>query len=214
MKSMSLAFVFGLMSQILSAQSLEETLGNLDRELVVERIRKAYVPVSIKLDGEWLVTTTAGTETWKFANQKWTCPGSQIKCEDWIPLSFKWFGGGRGWLAQGGPVKKISYDFKGSKQTTAPGRSTTEEAPTEDHTPEVVLQFEGKRSALEVWEWNSPLSSSMTVSLSLRDFLIERISTGDGSESIEWAPNPTGKGLGLQKIFIDRGSDRALIARK
>lgn len=204
----SLIFSFGI-----CAQNLEEYLTQLDRGLVVERLRKAYAPVSVKLDGDWLITSSAGTETWKYANQKWKCEGSTIKCADLVPLSFRWFANGKTWLTQGEPVKKVSYDFQGSRASVAEGRNAA--APeTEDHPAEAVVQFEGKRNALEVWEWNSPLASSLTVSLSLRDFLIERIKSNDGVESLEWAQRSGSKGLGLEKVFIDRGSERILMVRK
>lgn len=189
----------------------EMTLEQLDRASIVERLKKAYVPVTTKTEGTWTVSNADTTETWTYKGGTWTCPNSRWNCADFVPLSFKWMGSGKNWLAVGAPQRRVQFDFEGSARGVAERGATPM---TEEDESGPALKFEGKRNALEVWEWESSLASGLRVSISLRDYLIERLQYSGDEEILEWAPTGTGKNLALSKILLSRGSEKLVFAKK
>lgn len=193
-------------------ESRDEAMARIDKASIVERLRKAYTPVSIKLDGAWSVTSATVNETWTYSGGKWKCDGSSIKCADWVPATFKFFGSGKGWLNSGGPKERLGNDFQGASRSGVERHSSQaegEEAPGEEQ-----MKFEGKRNALQIWDWASPAVGSVKISISLRDYLIERIKASDSEESLEWIQKPGAKNLGLEKVFVDRGGEKLMFSRK
>jgi len=212
MKMMNLILGFLLLATpfVRAEDSPEEALKQLDRELIVERLRKAYAGVSFKLDGTWSVSNGAITESWTFQNQRWKCPNSQIGCEDHSPLCFKWFALGKSWLNASGPQKRSTFDFAGSSK----GNLDRQTHATEGEEADTVLQFEGKRNALEVWEWKSPLNVDVELGISLRDYMIERIAKGSDKELLEWGTPTGGKGLNLLRVYLEKDGQGLLFAKK
>lgn len=200
--------------QEIKLESREDAVDRIDKGSIVERLRKAYQPVSIKLDGPWTVQSVSGTETWSFANGQWKCEGSTYNCADWVPVSFKFFGA-KGWLGAGQPVERLSYDFSGASRSNQVRHSTDSSQDGEEVPPgEEKVHFEGKRNALEMWKWSSPPLGTFEVAISLRDYLIEKVKTSNGEESLDWAQRPGAKGLSLEKVFVDKGNEKLLFTRK
>jgi hypothetical protein len=191
---------------------VSEDLSILDRGSLVERVKKAYAPVNFKFDGEWLVTSPTGTETWTWSQGKWRCPQSTYKCDDFVPVSFRWFSQGKSWISAGQPGERIGYDFKGSSNASSHRHSAKTGADEEDD-GNVGVNFEGKRNAHEVWVWQSSFSPEFKIFVSLRDYLIERLDTGDGTEILEWGAR-SGKTMALDKVFLDRAGVRILLSKK
>ncbi len=188
-------FVLNFSAMAAEEPKLEMTLDQLDRTSIVERLRKAYSPVSTKIDGAWIVSNADSSETWTYQGGAWKCPNSKYNCADFIPVSFKWFGSGKGWLGMGGPQRRLEFDFQGSARGLADrGAGTT----AEEEEAGGVTKFEGKRNALEVWEWESSLASGLKVSVSLRDYLIE--------SQVESVTNPKTSGAWLD--YGARGGGR------
>jgi len=184
----------------------------LDRGALVERLKKAYAPVSFKLDGDWAVTSPTGTETWSWSQGKWRCPQSTYKCEDFVPLSFRWFSQGKAWITAGQPGDRLGYDFKGSSYASAQRHSAKVTAEEDEESGQVVA-FEGKRNAHEVWQWQSSFSPEFKMFVSLRDYLIERLDSNEGVEILEWGAK-SGRVVILDKVFLDRNGVRILLSKK
>lgn len=191
--------------------SANEELMNLDRQSLVERLKKAYAPVSFKIDGDWLVTSPSGTETWTWSQGKWRCPQSTYKCDDFVPLSFRWFLLGKTWISAGQPGDRLGYDFKGSSHASAQ-RHSSQNQEGEDEAATTVT-FEGKRNAHEVWNWQSTFSPEFKIYVSLRDYLIERIESSDSFEILEWGSRSS-RSVMLDKVFLDRSGVRVLLSKK
>ncbi len=204
-------WIFLATATYLGNVSVTEDLKAFDRVAIIERLKKAYAPVSVKLDGTWVVTTASGTETWTYTPQGWKCPQSTLNCADWWPASFKWFGAGKSWLSVGGPNGRSSFDFQGQSRQGAE-RSTA--AVSEETEETETIRFEGKRNAVEIWDWSFPFDSNAKVGISLRDYLIERVQTSALVESLEWGNRAGTKGLSLERLLLDKNGEKILLNRK
>jgi hypothetical protein len=197
------------------------TRESLDRARVEDALRAAYAPVSLKLEGNWKVITVNGEETWTWEKGQWTCPQSSLSCQDWVPESFRWFQLGRMWLAGIEARSHEGLDISGYRRSAMvrqPVVLQDESSQEVDLDVEVVQssgpQFEGKRTALDLWKFRLPISEQeVLIGISKRDFMVERLVTAQQSESLEWVKPEGSASTGLSQVMIERNGQSVLFKR-
>lgn len=196
------------------------SLNELDLELVKKRLKKAHKNFSFKVKPNWQVSFRGTTEKWKWTKQGWECPEakpeinlgqpeviveSKTVCEDWIPLSFRWWVMKKGWLKNSVPERRDAFRLWKPQADHALTRAhDIARSQVEDE----LIIFDGKRRASEVWNWRLEDGFIVKIYISLRNQWIERIESGDWTEYIDWVQKNRWRAPEIKRIVIERGGDR------
>lgn len=198
-----------------SPKPIEISVEQLDAQLAKERLRKVYGEFNLKLGGEWQVTVDGRTEKWRWNPEKvaWICPADQkARCAELVPIAFKWWGRGRGWMQEWSPEKRQNLEFGKVRTESSLERAGTGSG-EEDPTTGEVKTFEGKKTADEIWIWKSGSGAEAKLAISLRDQRVDQIESRDGVEHLEWFQKQPGSALELSKLTFEHSGAIVTLSR-
>lgn len=196
----------------------EFLLADLDSSLVKERLRRIYGEFNLRAAGDWKVTEGGRSEIWKWTDKGWSCPVDQKSiCSELVPLSLRWWVQTRSWLTAWNPKRKLGLEFGRAEDLQRPVHVApspdSKDAATDEETEEVKA-FAGKKTANEVWEWESTSGVPVKIHISLRDQRIVRIDGDKWTEYLDWFQKRPGSVPELDRIVIDQNGTQTVMTRQ
>jgi len=199
-------------------------LGSLDLNLAKERLRKVHGDFSIKALGDWQVSYDGKTENWQWTAKGWTCPkDARVKCSDWVPFGFRWWGGsqGRAWLDKWSIVERKGFEFSKAPAERA-AATLIETGVTESKVEADVaigepdeaeslqkLSFERNRSATEIQNWQMLGGGGDGVfQISLKSGYVSKFTFKSSAETLGWSLKAGKPFPELERMIVERNNEK------
>lgn len=196
-------------------QPTQTDLQSLDEARLRRQMQTIYGEFGVRRTSEWKVAIQGNIQTWTWDGEKFICPDSQndpnFDCNQWVPLSFKWFLSSNRWLEPWVSMRRKGF-FLGKPEPksrqlnlqTIEMVSVGQEFEDESQ-EEQAWEWSGKRLASRIWEWVGRDGQSLNVYISLRNSWIERIDPDPySSEYLEWKKENRYSKPALSKLVLDR----------
>jgi|GEM_PF-3602337 len=211
----------------------------LDAAILQKRLPKIFGEYGHRRKSFWEVAKEGQSENWTWdGRKKFECPHPKLwDCNQWIPMSFKWFLTWNNWMEPWVAFEREGFLLENSytpenqmKSLSLEGLTPTNDESdssntinfgnpdpgenvdldnSQDESAQEPVRIVGKRLALEKWKWTNQEGKSIYVYLSLRNQWIERIDYDNTVEYIEWHQKNRWVRPSIVSVILERNGIRA-----